>query len=120
MGDVAASAELIGILVRLRTALDEHPLRFSAGDTDLAREEQTAVMQQLDDVEIAGFGTLIEAFSGFAARNGFADKPPALPNLGLADMIAGLSGAFATLVDRPLCRGDQTVGRRHVFQAEVD
>jgi len=44
-----------------------------------------------------GFGTLIEAFSGFAVRNGFPDKPPALPNLGLADMIAGLSGAFATL-----------------------
>lgn len=44
-----------------------------------------------------GFGTLVEAFSGFAQRNGFADKPPALPNLGLADMIAGLSGAFATL-----------------------
>lgn len=44
-----------------------------------------------------GFGTLIEAFSGFAQRNGFPDKPPALPNLGLADMIAGLSGAFATL-----------------------
>ena len=44
-----------------------------------------------------GFGTLVEAFSGFAQRNGFPDKPPALPNLGLADMIAGLSGAFATL-----------------------
>jgi crotonobetainyl-CoA:carnitine CoA-transferase CaiB-like acyl-CoA transferase len=44
-----------------------------------------------------GFGTLVEAFSGFAERNGFPDKPPALPNLGLADMIAGLSGAFATL-----------------------
>lgn len=44
-----------------------------------------------------GFGTLIEAFSGFAERNGFPDKPPALPNLGLADMVAGLSGAFATL-----------------------
>ena len=44
-----------------------------------------------------GFGTLVEAFSGFAEKNGFADKPPALPNLGLADMVAGLSGAFATL-----------------------
>ena len=44
-----------------------------------------------------GFGTLLEAFSGFAERNGFPDKPPALPNLGLADMIAGLSGAFGTL-----------------------
>ncbi|MBC5765822.1 CaiB/BaiF CoA transferase family protein [Ramlibacter albus] len=47
--------------------------------------------------ERPGFGTLVEAFSGFAERNGFPDKPPALPNLGLADMIAGLSGAFATL-----------------------
>lgn len=45
-----------------------------------------------------GFGTLIEAFSGFAEKNGFDDKPPALPNLGLADMIAGLSGASATLI----------------------
>ena len=45
-----------------------------------------------------GFGTLVEAFSGFAEKNGFPDKPPALPNLGLADMIAGLSGAFATMV----------------------
>jgi len=44
-----------------------------------------------------GFGSLIEAMSGFAAKNGFADKPPALPNLALADMVAGLSGAFATL-----------------------
>ena len=46
----------------------------------------------------AGFGTLVEAFSGFAEKNGFSDKPPALPNLGLADMIAGLSGSFATMV----------------------
>jgi len=44
-----------------------------------------------------GFGTLVEAFSGFAQKNGFPDKPPALPNLGLADMVAGLSGAFATM-----------------------
>jgi crotonobetainyl-CoA:carnitine CoA-transferase CaiB-like acyl-CoA transferase len=29
-----------------------------------------------------GFGTLVEAFSGFAEKNGFPDKPPALPNLG--------------------------------------
>lgn len=45
-----------------------------------------------------GFGTVVEAFSGFAEKNGFPDKPPALPNLGLADMISGLSGAFATMV----------------------
>ncbi|MBM3600939.1 MAG: CoA transferase [Alphaproteobacteria bacterium] len=45
-----------------------------------------------------GFGSLVEAMSGFAAMNGFADRPPVLPPLALADMIAGLSGAMATLV----------------------
>jgi crotonobetainyl-CoA:carnitine CoA-transferase CaiB-like acyl-CoA transferase len=45
-----------------------------------------------------GFGSLVEAMCGFAAKNGFADKPPALPNMALADMVAGLSGAFAVMV----------------------
>jgi len=44
-----------------------------------------------------GFGTLVEAMSGFASRNGFADREPVLPPLALADMIAGLTGAMATL-----------------------
>ena len=44
-----------------------------------------------------GFGTLVEAMSGFANLNGFPDKPPALPPLATADMIAGLYGAFAVL-----------------------
>jgi len=48
--------------------------------------------------ERPGFGALVEAASGFAAKNGFADKPPVLPNMALADMVAGLSGAFATMV----------------------
>jgi len=45
-----------------------------------------------------GFGSLVEAMSGFAAMNGFADKPPALPNFALADMVAGIQGAFAVMV----------------------
>ena len=45
-----------------------------------------------------GFGTLVEAMSGFASRNGFPDRPPLLPPLALADMIAGLSGAMAMTV----------------------
>jgi len=45
-----------------------------------------------------GFGTLVEAMSGFAAKTGFADRPPVLPPLALADMIAGLYGASAVLV----------------------
>ena len=44
-----------------------------------------------------GFGTLVEAMSGFAHLNGFADRPPALPPLALADMIAGMYGAAGVL-----------------------
>ncbi|RPH45296.1 MAG: CoA transferase [Burkholderiales bacterium] len=44
-----------------------------------------------------GFGTLVEAMSGFAHLNGFPDRPPALPPLALADMVAGMQGAFATM-----------------------
>ena len=45
-----------------------------------------------------GFGTLVEAMSGFAAKNGFDDRPPVLPPLALADMISGLYGAYAIMV----------------------
>jgi crotonobetainyl-CoA:carnitine CoA-transferase CaiB-like acyl-CoA transferase len=45
-----------------------------------------------------GFGTLIEAMSGFAASNGFADRPPVLPSFPLADMVAGTYGAVSTLI----------------------
>jgi crotonobetainyl-CoA:carnitine CoA-transferase CaiB-like acyl-CoA transferase len=45
-----------------------------------------------------GFGSLVEGMSGFAAKNGFPDREPVLPPLALADMIAGLYGAFATMV----------------------
>ena len=44
-----------------------------------------------------GFGTLIEAFSGFAAMNGFADRAPVLPAFAMADAFAGLYGAVAAL-----------------------
>src|ERR1700733_1215167 len=46
---------------------------------------------------LPGFGTLVEAMSGFAARTGFPDREPVLPPLALADMLAGLYGAFATV-----------------------
>ena len=46
---------------------------------------------------LPGFGTLVEAMSGFAARTGFPDREPVLPPLALADMIAGLYGAFAIM-----------------------
>ena len=46
---------------------------------------------------LPGFGTLVEAMSGLAARTGFPDREPVLPPLALADMIAGLYGAFAVV-----------------------
>lgn len=48
--------------------------------------------------ERAGFGTLAEAMSGFAAITGEADGPPTLPPFGLADSIAGLTAANAALM----------------------
>lgn len=45
-----------------------------------------------------GFGSLVEAMSGFAAMNGYEDRPPVLPPLALADCVAGLQGAMATMV----------------------
>lgn len=44
-----------------------------------------------------GFGTLVEAMSGYAYLNGFPDKPPALPPLAMADMVAGIYGAAGVL-----------------------
>ncbi len=45
-----------------------------------------------------GFGSLVEGMCGFAAVNGYADRAPLLPPLALADMIAGYSGAAATMM----------------------
>ncbi len=45
-----------------------------------------------------GFGSLVEGMSGFAFRNGFPDRPPLLPPIAMADMIAGVQGAFAVMV----------------------
>lgn len=45
-----------------------------------------------------GFGTLIEAMSGFAAMTGEPDRPPVLPPMGLADGVAGITGTMATML----------------------
>lgn len=45
-----------------------------------------------------GYGSLIEGRSGFASMNGFPDRPPLLPPLALADMVAGIQGAYAVMV----------------------
>jgi crotonobetainyl-CoA:carnitine CoA-transferase CaiB-like acyl-CoA transferase len=45
-----------------------------------------------------GFGTLVEAATGFAAMNGAADGPPILPSFPLADMTSGLYAANAVML----------------------
>lgn len=60
--------------------------------------------------ELPGFGTIIEGMSGFAYRTGFPDREPLLPPLALADMIAGINGAYAVMTalfarDRGLAEG---------------
>ncbi|MBV9229478.1 MAG: CoA transferase [Chloroflexi bacterium] len=45
-----------------------------------------------------GFGTLAESLSGFAHLTGQPDGPPTLPNLPLADGLAGVTGAFAVML----------------------
>ena len=59
---------------------------------------------------LPGFGSIVEGMSGFAHRNGFADREPVLPPLALADMIAGIYGASSVVTallarDRGLARG---------------
>jgi crotonobetainyl-CoA:carnitine CoA-transferase CaiB-like acyl-CoA transferase len=46
----------------------------------------------------AGFATIAEAMSGFAAINGEPDGGPLLPPIALTDEITALAGAFATMV----------------------
>jgi crotonobetainyl-CoA:carnitine CoA-transferase CaiB-like acyl-CoA transferase len=44
------------------------------------------------------FGTLAEAMSGLAHLTGPADGPPTLPPFGLADGVAGITGALAVML----------------------
>lgn len=41
-----------------------------------------------------GFGTLAEAYAGYAHISGYPDQPPLLPGFGLADATSGLMAAF--------------------------
>ena len=45
-----------------------------------------------------GFGTLAEGLSGFAHLTGLPEGPPTLPNMPLADGVAGLTGAYAVML----------------------
>jgi crotonobetainyl-CoA:carnitine CoA-transferase CaiB-like acyl-CoA transferase len=63
-----------------------------------------------------GFGTIAESMSGFAHITGLPDGPPTLPPFGLADGIAGLATAFATLT---ALEGSRTLGRGQVVDMAI-
>lgn len=64
----------------------------------------------------AGFGTLAEAMSGFAAATGEADGPPTLPAFGLADSICGIAASSAVMM--ALRHRDRT-GRGQVVDLSI-
>ncbi|OGL13909.1 MAG: hypothetical protein A3F92_16865 [Candidatus Rokubacteria bacterium RIFCSPLOWO2_12_FULL_71_22] len=64
-----------------------------------------------------GFGTMVEAMSGFAAATGPADGPPTLPSFPMADMVAALAGATAVLA--ALRHRDQVSGRGQVIDISL-
>lgn len=64
-----------------------------------------------------GFGTMVEAMSGFAATTGPADGPPTLPSFPMADMVAALAGASAVLA--ALRWRDQVSGRGQVVDISL-
>ena len=64
-----------------------------------------------------GFGTMIEAMSGFAATTGPADGPPTLPSFPMADMVAALAGTSAVLA--ALRHRDLVSGRGQVIDISL-
>ena len=64
-----------------------------------------------------GFGTMVEAMSGFAVTTGPADGPPTLPAFPLADMVAALAGATAVLA--ALHHRDQVSGHGQVVDISL-
>jgi crotonobetainyl-CoA:carnitine CoA-transferase CaiB-like acyl-CoA transferase len=77
---------------------------------DLGPDELLAVNPRLVMLRVTGFGqsgpyahrrafgTLAEAMSGFAHQTGQEDGPPTLPPFGLADGVAGITGALAVML----------------------
>jgi crotonobetainyl-CoA:carnitine CoA-transferase CaiB-like acyl-CoA transferase len=74
------------------------PEKLIARNPDLVVVRISGFGQTGPYAHLPGFGTIVEAMSGFADRTGFPDREPVLPPLALADMIAGIYGASATMM----------------------
>ncbi|HEU4702939.1 MAG TPA: CoA transferase [Conexibacter sp.] len=82
-----------GVLERLGLSPDE----LHAVNPRLVVVRISAFGQTGPYADRPGFGTLAEAFSGLAEISGYADRPPLLPPIALADQVAGLFGTWALL-----------------------
>lgn len=78
--------------------------KWGLGYDELAAENPGLVMVRVSGFgqtgplsQEPGFGTLAEVFSGFAHMTGAPDGPPTLPPFGLADGVAAIMGAMATM-----------------------
>ena len=71
---------------------------LSAGNPGLVLVRVSGFGQTGPNSHRPGFGTLAEAYAGFAHINGEEAGPPLLPGFGLADSTTGLMGAFLAMV----------------------
>ena len=78
--------------------MDLAPETLLADNPDLIVVRISGFGQTGPYAHLPGFGSIVEGMSGFAHRNGFADREPVLPPLALADMISGIYGANAVTV----------------------
>ncbi len=111
---------LLRRLVRQADVLVENYLpgtfeKWGLGWEDLARENPRLVMVRVSGWgqdgpyrDRPGFGTMVEAMSGFAATTG-PPEMPTLPSFPMADMVAALAGATTVLA--ALRHRDRVSGR---------
>jgi crotonobetainyl-CoA:carnitine CoA-transferase CaiB-like acyl-CoA transferase len=96
---VAAGADVVienfrpGTLERWNLGYDQ----LAADNPGLVLARVTGFGQFGPYARRAGFGTIAEAMSGFAALTGEPDGPPTLPPFGLADGVAALSLAYGIM-----------------------
>lgn len=79
--------------------------RWGLGPEDLARDNPRLVVVRFSGFgqtgpykDRPGFGTVAECMSGIIAMTGFPDTPPVLPPVPMADEVAGVFGAMATMM----------------------
>lgn len=94
--------------------------RLSALNPRLVMLSVTGYGQDGPYADRAGFGTLIEAMSGFAFSNGHPDGPPTLPAIPLADGVAGAFGALSVMMALRERDGDGTPGSGSGMGQHID